>query len=61
MAGFTWAVGDMGSSFFNAKGAISREILNLVDKNPKVAYINSDGTGKGNVLEEYSKKYPHRV
>lgn len=61
MAGFTWAVGDMGASFFNAKGAISREILNLVEKNPKVAYINSDGTGKGNVLAETSAKYPDRV
>ncbi len=60
MAGFLFCVGDMGD-MMNAKGTVTREILDMCDENPKIAYINADGTGKGNALADYSEKYPHRV
>lgn len=60
MAGFLFCTGDMGD-MMNAKGTVTREILDMCDENPKIAYINADGTGKGNALADYSEKYPHRV
>lgn len=60
MGGFTFCCGDMGA-MFDAKGSVTREILDIIESNPKVAYINSDGTGKGNSLAAASKKYPDRV
>ena len=60
MGGFTFCCGDMGA-MFDAKGSVTREILDLVESNPKVSYINADGTGKGNRLSAATMKYPDRV
>ena len=60
MGGFTFCCGDMGA-MFDAKGSVTRAILDQVEANPKVAYINTDGTGTGNRLAAISKKYPDRV
>lgn len=49
MAGFLFCVGDMGD-MMNAKGTVTREILDMCDENPKIAYINADGTGKEMLL-----------
>ncbi len=60
MGGFTFCCGDMGA-MFDAKGSVTRAILDQVEANPKVAYINADGTGTGNRLAAASEKYPDRV
>lgn len=58
MAGFTFCCTDM---VMDARGTITRELLDIVQENPKVCYINSDGTGKNNLTADLMKKYPDRV
>lgn len=60
MAGFTFCTTDM-APMMDARGTITREILDLVDENPNICYINSDGTGKNNLTAEMMEKYPNRV
>ena len=60
MGGFTFCCGDMGP-MMDAKGTVTREILDIIEENPKVCYINSDGTGKGNLTAKMLEKYPDRV
>ena len=60
MAGFTFSCADLGA-MMSAKGTITRAILDLVEMNDKVCYINADGTGKGNAIADAMDKYPDRV
>ncbi len=60
MGGFTFCTGDMGA-MMSAKGTVTGTILELVESNPKICYINADGTGKGNPLADACEKYPNRV
>ncbi len=48
-------------AMMDAKGTITREILGLVEANPRVCYINADGTGKGNALADCTARHPNRV
>ncbi len=58
MAGFTFSCADF---VMDAKGSITREILDLVMEDPRVCYINSDGTGRNNMISDLMQKYPDRV
>ena len=46
MAGFTFNVSDM-AAMMNAKDIVTKKIIDMVRTNPKVCYINSDGTSFG--------------
>lgn len=59
MAGFTFNCGDF-APMMEAKGTVSRKILDLIEENEKVCYINSDGTGRGGIKKAMDK-YPDRV
>ena len=58
MAGFTFCCGDFVSAM-DAKGTVTAEILEMIEEDPRVCYINSDST-VGRVAEAM-KKYPDRV
>lgn len=60
MAGFTFCCGDM-APMMDAKGTVTREILDMIAEDPRVCYINADGTGKGNRTAAAMEKYPDRV
>jgi len=60
MAAFTFSCADMGA-MMSAKGTVTRAILELVEDNDKVCYINADGTGTGNAIYDAMQKYPNRV
>lgn len=60
MGGFTFNVSDMGA-MMNAKDIITKKIVELVRTNPKVCYINSDGTGHSGPLREIYEEFPDRV
>ena len=58
MAGFTFCCGDFVSAM-DAKGTVTAEILELIETDPRVCYINSDST-VGRVAEAM-KTYPDRI
>ncbi len=60
MAGFTFCCGDMGAAM-EAKGTVTNEILEMVKEDPRVCYINADGTGMGGKIGAAMKEYPDRV
>lgn len=60
MAGFTFCCGDMGPAM-EAKGTVTNEILEMIEEDPRVCYINADGTGAGGRVQQMSAKYPDRV
>lgn len=60
MGGFTFNITDM-SAMMNAKDIVTKKIVELVKTNPKVCYINSDGTGHAGAVRELYEKYPDRV
>ena len=60
MGGFTFCCGDM-APMMDAKGTVTREILDLIDEDSRVCYINADGTGKGNRTAAMMEKHPDRV
>ena len=60
MAGFTFNITDM-AAMMNAKDMVTKKIVELVKTNPKVCYINSDGTGHSGPIREIYNQYPDRV
>lgn len=58
MAGFTFCCGDF-VNMMDAKGTVTAEILEMIEDDPRVCYINSDST-VGRVAQAM-KKYPDRV
>lgn len=60
MGGFTFCCGDMGASM-EAKGTVTNEILEMIEDDKRVCYINADGTGAGGKVHAAMKKYPDRV
>lgn len=60
MAGFTFNITDM-SAMMNAKDVVTKKIVELVKTNPKVCYINSDGTGHAGPIRDIYEQYPDRV
>ena len=60
MAGFTFNITDM-SAMMNAKDVVTKKIVELVKTNPKVCYINSDGTGHSGPIRDIYEQYPDRV
>ena len=46
MAGFTFCCGDFGPAM-EAKGTVTNEICEMVEEDPRVCYINADGTATG--------------
>lgn len=60
MGGFTFCCGDMGASM-EAKGTVTNEILEMIEDDKRVCYINADGTGAGGKVHATMKKYPDRV
>ena len=60
MGSTTFSCADLGA-MMSAKGTVTRAILDLIEKNDKVCYINSDGTGTGNAIADAMDKYPNRV
>ncbi|MDO4170027.1 MAG: transketolase C-terminal domain-containing protein [Lachnospiraceae bacterium] len=60
MGGFTFCCGDMGASM-EAKGTVTNEILEMIEDDKRVCYINADGTGAGGKVHAAIKKYPDRV
>jgi len=60
MGGFTFCCGDMGASM-EAKGTVTNEILEMIEDDKRVCYINADGTGAGGKVHAAMQKYPDRV
>lgn len=60
MGGFTFCCGDMGASM-EAKGTVTNEILEMIEEDSRVCYINADGTGFAGKVGAAMKKYPDRV
>lgn len=58
MGGFTFCCGDF-VNMMDAKGTVTAEILEMIEEDPRVCYINSDST-VGRVAQAM-KKYPDRV
>ena len=58
MGGFTFCCGDFVAAM-DAKGTVTNEILEMIEEDERVCYINSDST-VGRVAEAM-KKYPDRV
>ena len=60
MSGFTFCCGDMGPAM-EAKGTVTNEILEMIEDDPRVCYINADGTSFGGRVQKMQEKYPDRV
>lgn len=60
MGGFTFCCGDMGPAM-EAKGTVTNEILEMIDDDPRVCYINADGTGNGGRVQQKQMQYPDRI
>ena len=60
MGGFTFCCGDMGPAM-EAKGTVTNEILEMIEDDPRVCYINADGTSRGGRVQKMQEKYPDRV
>lgn len=60
MAGFTFNITDM-AEMMNAKDIVTKKIVELVRANPKVCYINSDGTGHSGIIRDIYEEFPDRV
>lgn len=60
MGGFTFCCGDMGAAM-EAKGTVTNEILEMIEEDDRVCYINADGTGLAGKVGAAIKKYPDRV
>ena len=58
MGGFTFCCGDFAEAM-DAKGTVTNEILQMIEEDPRVCYINSDSTV--NRVAAAMKKYPDRV
>lgn len=58
MGGFTFCCGDF-VNMMDAKGTVTAEILDMIEEDPRVCYINSDST-VGRVAAAM-KKYPDRM
>lgn len=44
-----------------AKGTVTNEILEMIEDDPRVCYINADGTGRGGRVQQAQLKYPDRI
>ena len=44
-----------------AKGTVTNEILEMIEDDPRVCYINADGTSRGGRVQKMQEKYPDRV
>ena len=60
MGGFTFCCGDMGPAM-EAKGTVTNEILEMIEDDSRVCYINADGTGNGGRVQQAQMKYPDRI
>lgn len=60
MAGFTFNISDI-AAMMNAKDQVTKKMVQMVTDNPKVCYINSDGTGKSGPVRELYDRHPNRV
>lgn len=60
MSGFTFCCGDMGPAM-EAKGTVTNEILEMIEDDPRVCYVNADGTSYGGRVQQMQAKYPDRV
>ena len=60
MGGFTFNITDM-AAMMNAKDIVTKKIIEMVKTNPKVCYINSDGTGHSGPLRDLYEEFPDRV
>ena len=58
MGGFTFCCGDF-AEMMDAKGTVTNEILQMIEEDPRVCYINSDSTV--NRVAAAMKKHPDRV
>ena len=54
MGGFTFCCGDFVAAM-DAKGTVTNEILEMIEEDSRVCYINSDST-VGRVAEAMKKK-----
>ena len=60
MGGFNFCCGDMGPAM-EAKGTVTNEILEMIDDDPRVCYINADGTGNGGRVQQKQLQFPNRI
>ncbi len=60
MGGFTFCCGDMGPAM-EAKGTVTNEILEMIEEDSRVCYINADGSARGGKIQQKMEKYPDRV
>lgn len=44
-----------------AKGTVTNEILEMIDDDSRVCYINADGTGNGGRVQQKQLQYPDRI
>lgn len=60
MGGFTFNITDM-SAMMNARDTVTKKICRMVRENPRICYINSDGTGHSGIIRELYEEFPDRV
>ncbi|HQR03477.1 MAG: hypothetical protein JSR19_13265 [Proteobacteria bacterium] len=60
MGGFTFNITDI-AAMMNAKDLVTKKLVQLIKENPKVCYINSDGTGQKGAVRDLYNQYPDRV
>lgn len=60
MGGFTFCCADFGPAM-EAKGTVTNEICEMVEEDPRVCYVNSDGTATGGRVQQLQSRFPDRV
>lgn len=60
MGGFTFCCGDFGPAM-EAKGTVTNEILEMIDDDPRVCYVVSDGTARGGRTQTKALSCPDRI
>lgn len=60
MGGFTFNITDM-ARMMNAKDLITKKLVDMVRTNPKICYLNSDGTGNSGIIRDIYDEFPDRA
>lgn len=60
IGGFTFCCGDFGPAM-EAKGTVTNEILEMIDDDPRVCYVVSDGTARGGRTQTKALSCPDRI
>lgn len=60
MAGFTFNIDDI-VTMMNARDLVPKKMLELIERDDRVCYVNSDALMEGSNVREAKEKYPDRI